>query len=118
MTKILIVDDEPDHLNMISMMLQEEGFETELAADGIDFLEKVDMVQPDMVTLDVIMPGPATEEILEKLKEKKINPKLILLTIIKYHEEEQKIFKKWNIVGYIKKPFEMDDFLDVVKKHV
>ena len=118
MTKILIVDDEPDHRDMVSMMLQEEGFETELAMDGIDFLEKLDMFDPDLVTLDVMMPGPTTEEILEKLKEKKSNPKIILLTIIRYHEEEQKVFGKWNIVDYIKKPFDLYDFLDTVSKHV
>ena len=118
MTKILIVDDEPDHLNMVSMMLQEDGFETELATDGIDFLEKVDIVQPDLVTLDVMMPGPITEEILEKLKEKKCNPKVILLTVIGYHEEEQKVFEKWNIVDYIKKPFDLYDFLEAINKHV
>ena len=118
MTKILIVDDEPDHLDMVSMMLQEEGFETELATDGIDFIEKVDMFQPDLVTLDVMMPGPTTDEILENLKGKKSNPKIILLTVIRYREEEQKVFEKWNIVDYIKKPFELDDFMDAVKKHV
>ena len=115
MTRVLVVDDEPDHREMISMMLQEEGFETELATDGIDFIEKVDMFQPDLVTLDVMMPGPTTKEILEKLKEKKSSPKVILLTIMRYHEEEQKIFEKWNIVDYIKKPFNVDDLIDAVK---
>ena len=102
---------------MVSKMLQEEGFETELAMDGIDFLEKVDMSQPDLVTLDVMMPGPTTEEILEKLKGKNVNLKIILLTVIKYHEEEQKMFEKWNIIGYIKKPFDIDVLIDTVKKH-
>jgi len=116
--KILIVDDETDHLDMISMMLQEEGFETETTTDGIDFLEKVDIVQPDLVTLDVMMPGPTTDEILEKLKEKKTNPKIILLTIIKYLKEEQKVFEKWNIVDYIKKPFDVDVLIESVKEHI
>ena len=118
MTKVLIVDDEPDHRDMVRMMLQGEGFETELAMDGIDFLEKVDMFQPDLVTLDVMMPGPATSDILEKLEGKKSNPKIILLTVIKFYREEQKVFEKWNIVDYIKKPFEIDDFMDAIKKHV
>jgi CheY-like chemotaxis protein len=118
MTKVLIVDDEHDHLDLLNMMLQGEGLETETAIDGIDFIKKVDIFQPDLVTLDVMMPGPTTEEILEKLKEKKSNPKIILLTVISYHEEEQKIFEKWNIVDYIKKPFELDDLMDAVNKYV
>ena len=103
---------------MLSMMLKDEGYKTEFATDGIDFLEKVDSIQPDLVTLDVMMPGPTTGEILEKLKEKKSNPKVILLTVVKYHEEEQKMFGKWDIADYVKKPFDLNDLLDKVNKHV
>jgi DNA-binding response OmpR family regulator len=118
MTKILVVEDDSDHRDMICMMLQEEGFETEMAIDGIDFIKKVDMFQPDLVTLDVMMPGPTTDEILEKLEEKKSNPKIILLTVIRYHVEEQKMFEKWNIVDYMKKPFDLYGFLDIVNKYI
>jgi CheY-like chemotaxis protein len=84
MMRILVVDDEHDYRDMVSMMLQSEGFDTESAIDGIDFLEKVDIVQPDRVTLDVMMPGPTTGEILEKLKEKKSNPKIQSLTVARH----------------------------------
>jgi DNA-binding response OmpR family regulator len=104
---------------MLNLMMQKEGFETEMAEDGDDFLEKVDRFQPDLVTLDVMMPGLSTEEILEKLKEKKSKPKIILLTVVRYSgEEKEKMLKTNNIVGYIKKPFDLDDLMDAVKKHV
>ena len=119
MPKIMIVDDEPDLREMLVLMFQKEGFETETAEDGSDFLEKIDEFNPDLVTLDVMMPGLATDEILEKLKEKKSKPKIILLTVVRYSDEEkEKMLKMNNIVEYIKKPFEFDDLMNAVKKHV
>jgi len=113
--RILIVDDEPDFREMLNLMLRKEGFETAIAENGEDFLNKIDVFQPDLVTLDVMMPGLTTEEILEKLIKKKCKPKLILLTVVRYSEEAlEEILKKSNIVAYIDKPFDLDDFIDTV----
>jgi len=87
---IMVVDDEPDLREMIELMMKKEGFETELAEDGADFLEKIDVYKPDLVTLDVMMPGLTTKEILEKLKEKNCKPKIILLTVVRFSDEEKK----------------------------
>ena len=115
----MIVDDEPDIREMLNLMLQKAGFETEMAEDGSDFLEKLDGFNPDLVTLDVMMPGLTTKEILQKLRRKKSDPKIILLTVVRYsNEEKEKLFKMGNIVDYIKKPFEFDDFIAAVKKHM
>ena len=92
----MIVDDEIDFRKMFDLMMKKEGFETRTAKDGFDFLEKIDSFKPDLVTLDVNMPGITTAEIIEKLKEKKLKTKIILLTVIRYNKEEtEKIgFKK------------------------
>jgi DNA-binding response OmpR family regulator len=99
-------------------MCQKEGFETETAKDGSDFLEKIDIFQPDLITLDAMMPGLSLQEILERLKNKKSKSKIILLTVVRYSDEEiDRMLKTYNIVEYIKKPFEFDEFIDLVKKH-
>ena len=119
MTKVMIVEDIEDTRDMLSIMLQKEGFETKSAINGSDFLDKVDVFDPDLVTLDVMMPGLKTDEILEQLKERKSNPKIILLTVVRFSNEvKEKLLKEPNIVSYIKKPFDMDSFLDSVQKHV
>ena len=117
MSKIMIVDDEPDMREMVDIMMKKEGYETEMAMDGSDFLEKIDTFNPDVVTLDVMMPGPTTEEILEKLKKKKSKPKVILLTVVRFDRDEKKVFEQGNVVDYIKKPFNVNDLIDAVKKH-
>ena len=119
MTKIMVVDDEQDIREMINLMMQKEGFEAEMAQNGSDFLEKIDIFQPDLVTLDVMMPGLTTKEILEKLNEKESNPKVVLLTVIRYsREEREKILQMGNIVGYVTKPFDLDALMNTVKKHL
>jgi DNA-binding response OmpR family regulator len=119
MTKIMVVDDEPDLREMVNLMLKKEGYETQMAKDGEDFLSKIDEVQPNLVTLDVMMPGLTTMEILKRLKEKDCKPKIILLTVVRFSEEEkQRISKMGNVIDYFTKPFELDDLVDTIKKHV
>jgi DNA-binding response OmpR family regulator len=116
--KIMMVDDDQDTREMIELMLQKEGFETAAAKDGADFLEKVDLFHPDIVTLDVLMPGLSIEEILDELQYKKSNPKIILLTVVRFTNEEKKILSMDNIVDYVTKPFDMDVLIKTIKKHV
>lgn len=115
----MIVDDEEDFRKMLNLMLHKEGFETETAEDGSDFLNKLDNFNPNIVTLDVIMPGLTTSEILKKLKDKKSKPKIILLTVVRYSEEEKKkVLKLGNIIDYITKPFDIDELTDKIYKHI
>ncbi len=119
MTKIMIVDDEPDLREMLNLMLHKEGFDTEIAEDGSEFLSKIDEFDPDLVTLDVMMPGLTTSEILKKLKEKKSKPKIILLTVVRYSEEEkEKVYHMGNVVDYVTKPFDIDELTERIYKHI
>ena len=54
--KVLIVDDEPDVLLTMRMILEAEGFDPALAADGETALRRIDDEQPDVVLLDIMMP--------------------------------------------------------------
>ena len=118
MTKIMIVEDETDLREMLNLMIRKEGFEALTAEDGDDFLSKIDDFQPDLVTLDVMMPGLTTREILDKLKEKKTKPKIILLTVVRYSEEEKQKLYKMGIVDYVTKPFDLDDLIFKIHKHL
>jgi CheY-like chemotaxis protein len=54
--RILVVDDEPDFAAIVQENLEKEGFEVEVAYDGIEGLEKVHANPPDAIVLDVMMP--------------------------------------------------------------
>lgn len=114
----MVVDDEADLRQMIDLMMQKEGYETKTAENGQDFLKHINEFNPDIVTLDVMMPGLTTKEILEKLKQMQAAPKIILLTVVRFSEEEkQKILEMGNVVDYVTKPFEFEDLIDTVRKH-
>jgi two-component system, OmpR family, alkaline phosphatase synthesis response regulator PhoP len=119
MKRIMVVDDEKDLREMIDQLLQIQGYETETAVNGEDFLQKVDEFDPDIITLDIMMPGLTTKEILEKLKGKQTQAKIVLVSVVRFSEEQKKqIFQMGNIVDYITKPFEIDDLMDVLKQYV
>jgi DNA-binding response OmpR family regulator len=118
MTKIMVVDDEKDLREMLNFLLLKEGYQINTAENGSDLLNKIDVFQPDIITIDVMMPGLTTREILGKLKEKKTKPKIILLTAVRYSEEEKQKLYQMGIVDYITKPFELDNIIDTIRKHI
>mgnify|MGYP001765164223 CR=1 FL=1 len=80
MKKILVVDDEENIRELYRDELVEEGYEVELAEDGLQALEKFDSFRPDLVTLDVKMPGLDGLEVLRRIREKSVLVPVLLLT--------------------------------------
>jgi len=117
MSKIMIVDDNKDIAQTLKDIMEMENHRTELAFNGEEFLDKVDSLKPDLVLLDVMMPGLKTKDILAKLKEKELgNLKIILVTVVRFSEQEQKtLMKEFNIKGYVTKPFDVPDLVNTVR---
>jgi twitching motility two-component system response regulator PilH len=57
MALVLIVDDSPTEVHVLSGYLKKHGFETETAADGSEGIEKARQLKPDLILMDVVMPG-------------------------------------------------------------
>ncbi len=85
--RILVVDDEPDLSSIIKMNLEKEGFEVELAYNGVEGLEKVKANPPDAIVLDVMMPEMDGYEVCAELKkdEKLANIPIVMLTAVADH---------------------------------
>jgi two-component system alkaline phosphatase synthesis response regulator PhoP len=66
--KILIADDEPDILEIVSYNLQKEGYEVYTAKDGNEALEKARLLNPDLIILDIMMPRKTGVEVCEILR--------------------------------------------------
>jgi two-component system response regulator VicR len=120
MAKIMIVDDNIDIADTLRIIMEKEGNQTMLACNGEDFLSKVDDFRPDLVLLDVMMPGLTTEKIMEKLKEKGwASLKVILVTVVRFSDEEKKLlYTVLNITDYITKPFDVFQLIAKVNKHL
>jgi two-component system, OmpR family, alkaline phosphatase synthesis response regulator PhoP len=110
-TKILIVDDEAPIRMLLEQTLEEieEEFELYRAKDGEEGLKIIVQEKPDIVFLDVMMPGLTGYEVVDKIKDKDElkDIKIILLTA-KGSTEEIKMSNRYNIYLYITKPFDPD----------
>ncbi len=85
--RILVVDDEPDFASIVQGNLEKEGFEVEVAYNGIEGLEKVHANPPDAIVLDVMMPEKDGYEMCADLKgdEKYCDIPIVLLTAVASH---------------------------------
>jgi len=66
--RILVVDDEPDFCSIVQGQLEKEGFEVDVAYNGVEGLEKVYANPPDAIVLDVMMPEMDGYEVCKKLE--------------------------------------------------
>lgn len=85
--RILVVDDEPDFASLVQSNLKKEGFEVEVAYDGIECMEKVKANPPDAIVLDVMMPEKDGYEVCAELKadENYSDIPIIMLTAVADH---------------------------------
>ncbi|MCP4371576.1 MAG: response regulator [Deltaproteobacteria bacterium] len=85
--RILVVDDEPDFCSIIQGQLEKEGFEVELAYNGVEGLEKIRANPPEAIILDVMMPEKDGYEVCGELKgDKKLaDIPVVLLTAVASH---------------------------------
>ncbi len=111
--KILVVDDEPKIRMFIRANLQARGYDVYLAQDGIEALEVAARVLPDVIVLDVAMPGMDGIEVCRKLREWADTP-IIILSV----KEDEKIKVRALDEGaddYITKPFSLEELLARVR---
>ena len=66
--RILVVDDEPDYASIVQANLEKEGFEVDVAYDGVEGIEKVKANPPDAIVLDVMMPEKDGYQMCSELK--------------------------------------------------
>lgn len=115
---ILVVDDEPDILETISEILNLEGYTVFTARDGNDCLEKLDDVIPDIILLDIMMPGLTTKEILDQIEQDKRlkDTKIIFITAVGMTEaEKEELLSREKVIDFIQKPFELDELLSKIR---
>jgi two-component system, OmpR family, KDP operon response regulator KdpE len=101
--KILVVDDEPRMVQLISMNLKLEGFQVVSAADGYQALERVTREMPDLVLLDIMMPDMDGYETLKKIREVSAVP--VIYLSVKAEESDRVRGLDLGADDYITKPF-------------
>lgn len=110
LSKVLIADDEPTIRQLLETNLFLEGFTPLLASDGREALEKIFAEQPDVVLLDLMMPGVDGWQVLDALREAAWKPRVIVLSAKAADSSKLKGWLK-GCDDYITKPFDLDDLL-------
>lgn len=112
MSKILVVDDQPDNVFLLQDRLEHEGYEVITAYDGEAGLKKVKEEMPDLILLDVMMPGLSGFEVCKEVvsDEASRDIPVILLTALTDSNDLKKGFQS-GAFDYIKKPFNRIELL-------
>ena len=85
-SKILIADDNPTNVELLEVYLSDMDCQIEVAVDGRDTLEKVAQFEPDLVLLDIMMPGLSGFEVCQKLKEDPHTDHIMILMVTALNE--------------------------------
>ena len=116
MATILVVDDEPDVVEIVRFRLERDGHTVISAADGPTGLVTVFTRNPDLVILDVMMPGIDGFEVLQRMKNdaRTSHTPVIMLTA---KADFSSVAKGWNmdVDNYVTKPFEVDELAETVR---
>ncbi len=113
--KILVVDDEESIHLLYKEEFEEEGYEVTSAINGEEALDLFDKIEPDLVILDINMPGMDGIEVLRKMKEKRPDIPVILSSA--YPEYKQDL-ASWASDDYIVKSFNLDELKESVRRHI
>ena len=111
MKRILVVDDEESIRELYRAELAEEGYEVELAGDGLQALRRLDAFRPNLVTLDVKMPGIDGIETLRRIRE--MHPTVPVILVTAFGEFKQD-FNTWASDAYIVKSHDTTELKQTV----
>lgn len=116
---ILVVDDKPHNLQFLGRLLSDKGYEVGMAQTGQEALHFVKIKDPDLILLDVMMPGMDGYEVCTRLK-KDISVKHIPVIFITAKTDPDDIVKGFDTGGvdYVTKPFNSAELLARIKTHL
>ncbi|MGD1930841.1 MAG: sensor histidine kinase [Leptolyngbyaceae cyanobacterium] len=116
---VLVVDDTPANLSVLFDLLDDAGFQVLVAQDGLSALQKVEYAPPDLILLDVMMPGIDGFETCRRLKANPETQDIPVLFITALSEAEYKVRGfELGAVDYITKPFQKEEVIARVKTHI
>lgn len=101
--RILVIDDEPDLLSLVSLLLNQEGAQVFTALDGNEGLKQVDKEHPDLVLLDILMPGLTGFETCSRITESSMIPVIFLSVLSSVNDIVNGLNR--GAVDYVTKPF-------------
>lgn len=117
--KILIVDDEVFIVETVKFALEHAGYECAAAYDGIEAVKMTRDYNPDLILLDIMLPKLNGFKVCRLLKfDEKFKHIAIIMMTARTQEKDRTLGMETGADEYMTKPFEIDDMLRLVRKHL
>ena len=113
---ILVVDDDMPILTLMRNILREFGFDAETAATGEDAIAAARRRRPDLILLDLKMPGMPGEDVIAGLRSAGVDGVPIL--ILSGDPVEREEISRLGVTGAVQKPFDVPALVDTIRAHV
>ena len=117
MKQIMIVDDSPTDAHLLQKMLEKNGYQTLTAGNGNEGIEVARLLRPDLILMDVVMPGLNGFQATRELSS---NPETSSIPVIIVTRKDQKVDRVWGIRqgarDYITKPVSEGDLLSLINE--
>lgn len=112
--RVLIVEDKPHAYTLLRTYLQDAGYETEIAVNGVEALEKAKLWKPDIITLDILLPVKDGWQVLRELKDHPLCREIPVIIISMV--DERNVGFSLGAAEYFVKPVQKDSLLHALKR--
>lgn len=106
MSKVMVVDDENDVVELIKFMLEKDGYDVVTACNGREALEKVEPAKPDLIILDIMMPEIDGYTVNTRLQEKDETRGIPVIILTAKGQMRDLFALGSNVVAFMEKPFD------------
>lgn len=113
--QVLVVDDDAGLQNLLQVILELEGYDVTVAKNGLVALEKLKFQRPDLILLDILMPGMDGFTFVKELEQRGLRPGIPILILTADARAGEQI-QRMGFEGYLTKPFELRRFVAEVTK--
>lgn len=114
--KVLVVDDDVEMAKVFSDFLEKEGYEVEVAYDGDEAISKSRSFNPDLITLDILMPGMDGFEVLERLRGDETTEDIPVIIVSVVKDPDQRRLMSLGIANYLHKPVDGEELVRQIKE--
>ena len=115
--RVLIVDDDPDMVMVLGMLMKVNGITALKAFGGVEGLEKARTDKPDVILLDIMMPDMDGYEVMKELRSDKTTKGIpVVFLTARTDEEYKERAETLGADGYITKPYDRDSLMETIRR--
>ncbi|MCK5261294.1 MAG: response regulator [Thermoplasmatales archaeon] len=114
MKKIMVVDNEPDIVDLTRTVLELGGYSVMPAYSGEECLRKLEKETADLILLDIMMPGMSGWDVFNRIKKKNSEIKVAFMSVLEISDKRKQVLLDEGLADYIMKPFDKETLLKKV----